>query len=88
MGTAVRISAARDVYLEETKDVAMAMYSREAAHRVAARIEASQGFDAMSADDLRAFATREGTTHLATTRTLDLPLLHRAGTVRVYALAP
>ena len=88
MGTAVRIGAARDVYLEETKDVAMAMYSREAAHRVAARIEASQGFDAMSADDLRAFATREGTTHLVTTRTLDLPLLHRAGTVRVYALAP
>jgi len=88
MGTAARIGAARDVYLEETKDVAMAMYSREAAHRVAARIEATQGFETMSADDLRAFATREGTTHLVTTRTLDLPLLHRAGTVRVYALAP
>ena len=33
-GTAVRIGAARDVYLEETKDVAMAMYSQASAARV------------------------------------------------------
>ncbi len=88
MGTAMRIGAARDVYLEETKDVAMAMYSREAAHRVAARIEATQGFDALSADALRAFAAREGLTHLVTTRALDLPLAHRAGTISVYRLTP
>ena len=33
-GTAVRIGARRDVYLEETKDVAMAMYSPATAARV------------------------------------------------------
>ena len=88
MGSAVRIGAARDVYLEETKDVAMAMYSRDAAHRVAARIDATQGLDALSADALRAFAAREGLTHFITTRTLDLPLAHRASTVAVYRLTP
>jgi len=88
MGTAVRIGAARDVYLEETKDVAMAMYSREAAHRVAARIEAAQGLDTMPETDLRALAAREGLTVFVTPRALDLPLLHRAGTVAVYAFTP
>ncbi len=88
MGTAVRIGAARDVFLEETKDVAMAMYSREAAHRVTARIEAVQGLDTMPAAGLRALAAREGLAVFVTPRTLDLPLLHRAGTVAVYRLAP
>ena len=88
MGTAVRIGAARDVFLEETKDVAMAMYSRDAAHRVAARIEAAQGLDTMSEADIRALAAREGLTLFVTPRTLELPLLHRAGTVAVYRLTP
>lgn len=88
MGTAVRIGAARDVFLEETKDVAMAMYSREAAHRVAARIEAAQGLDTMPEAALHALAAREGLTHFVTPRTLDLPLAHRAGTVAVYRLTP
>jgi hypothetical protein len=88
MGTAVRIGAARDVFLEETKDVAMAMYSREAAHRVAARIEATQGLDTMPEAALLALAAREGLTVFVTPRTLDLPLLHRAGTVAVYRLTP
>lgn len=88
MGTAVRIGAARDVFLEETKDVAMAMYSREAAHRVAARIEAAQGLDTMPEAALLALAARERLTVFVTPRTLDLPLLHRAGTVAVYSLAP
>ncbi len=88
MGTAVRIGAARDVFLEETKDVAMAMYSREAAHRVAARIEATQGFDEMSTDALRALGAEAGCTVLAVPRVLDLPLLYQAGDTRVYSLAP
>ncbi|MEZ5421427.1 MAG: hypothetical protein R2708_29375, partial [Vicinamibacterales bacterium] len=88
MGTSVRIGAARDVYLEETKDVAMAMYSRTAAHRVAARIAAAQALATMSAVDLREFAAREGLTVFVTPRTLDLPVAHRAGTIAVYRLAP
>lgn len=88
MGTAVRIGAERDVFLEETKDVAMAMYSRETAHRVVARIEAAHGVDTMSEAALRALGQREGLTHLVTLRALDLPLQFAAGTARVYALAP
>lgn len=88
MGTAVRIGAARDVFLEETKDVAMAMYSRDAAHRVAARIEATQGFDQMSGDGLQALARRAGATVVIVPRVLELPVAFQAGEVRVYVLAP
>lgn len=88
MGTAVRIAAARDVLLEETKDVAMAMYSREAAHAVAARITAAQDFDALPPDRLRALVPADGPAVLVTTRTLEAPVLHRAGAVTVYRLRP
>ena len=88
MGTAVRIGAARDVFLEETKDVAMAMYSRQSAHRVAARIEAAQGFETMTPEALRRLVPAGATAALVTTRVLDLPILHRADGVAVYALSP
>ena len=86
-GTAVRIGAARDVFLEETKDVAMAMYSRAAAHRVTARIVATQGFTDMTAAALAALAAREGLDVCVTERTLDLPVAHRAGAITVYRFA-
>jgi hypothetical protein len=85
-GTAVRIGARRDVYLEETKDVAMAMYSKEAAARVAARIDAVAGFDALDETALRALARRDGLTVLVTQRRLQLPVLHVQGAVTVYRL--
>ncbi len=84
MGTAVRIGAARDVYLEETKDVAMAMYSRPAAHQVSARIAATQGFAEMNADALGQLGRREGCRLVVVTRALPLPLLFQAGAARVY----
>mgnify|MGYP000844863259 CR=1 FL=1 len=86
-GTAVRIGAARDVYLEETKDVSMAMYSRDVAHRVRGRIDAVAGFAGMDTAAVRALALREGLTLLVSERTFDLPVLHAAGAVRVYDLA-
>jgi hypothetical protein len=88
MGTAVRIGAARDVFLEETKDVAMAMYSRDAALRVTARIAATQGFADWTPDRLRTLAAREGLTVLVSERTLGLPVLHRSGAIVVYRLDP
>ena len=87
-GTAVRIGAARDVFLEETKDVAMAMYSRDAAHRVTGRIVATQGFADMTAAALTALAAREGLDVFVTERTLDLPVEHRAGAVTIYRFTP
>ena len=86
-GTAVRIGADRDVFLEETKDVAMAMYSQAAAARVRrAHRRRSSGFDGLDEAALQALAARDGLTVLVTDRALDLPVLHRAGTVAVYRL--
>jgi hypothetical protein len=76
----------RDVFLEETKDVAMAMYSKEAAARVAARIDAVAGFDTLDEAALLALARRDGLTVLLTQRRLQLPILHVQGAVTVYRL--
>lgn len=84
-GTAVRIGAERDVYLEETKDAAMALYSRDVARRVSARIPLAPLASTGGASALSALAAREGLTHLVTDRVLDLPLVHTAGRMRVYA---
>ena len=86
-GTAVRIGAARDVFLEETKDVAMAIYSRDAAHRVTGRIAATQGFADMTAATLTTLAAREGLDVFVSERALDLPVAHRAGVVTIYRFA-
>ncbi len=88
MGTAVRIGARRDVFLEETKDVAMAMYLRESAHRVAARIDLMQGFEQMPAEALRTLAGDTGCTVLVVPRAVALPIVFEAGEVRVYSLDP
>ena len=88
MGTAVRIGAARDVLLEDTKDVAMALYSREVAHRVIARIDAALGVGGLDTAGVRALAAREGLTHLVSDRDFALPRLFEAGRVRVYRLGP
>ena len=85
-GTAVRIGAERDVYLEETKDVAMAMYSRAAAARIRDRIDRVAGFADFDEAALRALAAREGLTVLVTERRLELPVLHAEADVRVYRL--
>jgi hypothetical protein len=85
-GTAVRIGAQRDTYLEETKDVAMAMYSKEAAARVAARIDTVAGFGSLDEAALRSLARRDGLTVLVTERRLQLPILHVQGAVTVYQL--
>ncbi len=84
LGTAVRIGAERDVFLEETKDVAMAMYSRDAAERVTTRIEWTQGFAEMTLEALTALAAREGLDVFVTERTLDLPVAHRVGAITIY----
>ena len=43
-GTSVRVSAARDVFLEEVKDSALAIYSRDVASRVVERTAAIGDF--------------------------------------------
>jgi hypothetical protein len=85
-GTSVRAAALRDVYLEEVKDSAIAIYSRDVAMRVADRIRALGSFDDLTVARARALAAEYSLDYLVTQRDLDLPLLFRAGRFRVYAL--
>ena len=64
----------------------MAMYSREAAHRVTDRIAATQGFTDWAPAALEALARREGLTMLVSERALELPVLFQSGAIRVYDL--
>ncbi len=85
-GTSVRVGARRDVLLEEVKDTAMAMYSRQSAMRVLDRIGTLDGFGELTANRARALAARYGASVLVIDRDLDLPILHQQGRFRIYAL--
>jgi protein gp37 len=84
----VRVAAGRDVYLEEMKDAAMAMYSRRVAMRVAERLGAMDDFDGLTPASARALADRFGLDVLVTERALDLPLAYRNARFSIYRLKP
>jgi hypothetical protein len=86
--TSVRVAAGRDVYLEEVKDTAMAMYSRRVAMRVAERIGAIGDFGALTPASARALAERFGLDVLVTERSFDLPLAYRNRRFSIYRLRP
>jgi hypothetical protein len=86
--TSVRVAAGRDVYLEEVKDTAMAMYSRRVAMRVAERIGAIGDFGALTPASARALAGRFGLDLLVTERALDLPVAYRNARFSIYRLTP
>ena len=86
--TSVRVAAGRDVYLEEVKDTAMAMYSRRVAMRVAERIGALGDFNGLTPASARALAGRFGLDVLVTERALDLPLAYRNARFSIYRLRP
>jgi hypothetical protein len=87
-GVSVRVGAGRDVYLEEVKDAAMAMYSRRVALRVAERTAALGDVNALTPASARALAARFGLDYLVTARPLDLPVAFRSGPYAVYRLKP
>ena len=85
-GTSVRVSATRDVVLEETKDSAIAIYSRDVAERVVERSAALANFDQMTADRARDLAGRYDADYLVTETDLPLPMAFRNARFRIYAL--
>jgi hypothetical protein len=87
-GTSVRVAADRDVLLEETKDSALAIYSRDVALRVRERTIAIDDFPSLTADRASALAARYGLHFLVTEADLPLPIVHRNERFRIYALAP
>ncbi len=85
-GSSVRIAAGRDVFLEEVKDAAIGMYSRDVAMRVLARTRATGDFTQITADHARALAGEFDLHYLVTEATLQLPLAYENAGFRIYRL--
>ena len=87
-GTSVRVTGRRDLFLEEVKDPAMAIYSRTVAQRVLERVRDLDRFDSLTADRALALADKYDLHFLVADRPFDLPLAHQVGPFRAYALRP
>ncbi len=85
-GTSVRVSGERDVYLEEVKDLALALYSRDVAVEALRRIGDAHNFDALTPEQLRALAARYDLDYVVIDRELGLPLAYRNEQFRIYDL--
>ena len=87
-GTSVRVSATRDVFLEDVKDSAIAIYSRDVAQRVVERAAALGDFTTLTPDRARTLATTYDLDYLVTEARLDLPMRYENAQFRIYALTP
>jgi hypothetical protein len=85
-GTSVRVSAERDVFTEEVKDSALAIYSRDVAVRFVERMDALGDFGELTADRARRLASRYDLDVLVTEADLPLPVAYRNEQFRIYAL--
>lgn len=85
-GTSVRVSAGRDVFLEEVKDSAIAIYSRAVAGRVVERTAAIGDFAQLTAERAQSLASRYDLDVLVTEADLPLPLVYRNSQFRIYSL--
>ncbi|HEX2442448.1 MAG TPA: hypothetical protein VHJ77_00780 [Vicinamibacterales bacterium] len=86
-GSSVRIAADRDVFHEEVKDAAVAMYDRQVAARVLERATAIGDFSALDALRARDLAARYDLDYLVTeSRHLDLPGVYANARFVIYDL--
>jgi hypothetical protein len=85
-GTSLRVSALRDVYLEDVKDGSIGMYTREIALRVAERRAALGDFAALTPEHALDLARRYDLDILLTERPLPLPEVHRQPPFFVYRI--
>jgi len=85
-GSSLRAAGHRDVLLEALKDRAIAMYDRGIALRVADRLRALDALPWNTPDGARALSRRFGLDYLVIDRELDLPLVHRSGSLFIYRL--
>jgi hypothetical protein len=87
-GTSVRVAGERDVYLEDVKDTALALYSRDVAMRVLGRIQDAGGFNTITPDRALALASQYDLNYLVIDHDMNLPLAYRNPGFRVYLLLP
>jgi hypothetical protein len=87
-GSSVRVSGLRDVFVEATKDPALAMYDRAVAMRVAERLPLVGDFDALTAEAALALARQYELDFMVTESALPLPVAFRYSPLTVYRLRP
>ena len=85
-GTSVRVAAERDVFLEEVKDAAVAIYSRDMALRFLERVGEIPSFDQMSPGRARELALRYYVNYWVTEKDLPLPVAYKNRRFKVYML--
>jgi len=85
-GGSLRVLARRDVLLEGVKDAAIAIYSRESALRVTERRRAIGDFNTLTEARAEALAVTYALDYLLTQQSLQLPLVHTEGGLRLYRL--
>jgi hypothetical protein len=85
-GTSVRVAGERDVYLEEVKDVALALYSRDVAMRALGRIQDAHDFGSLTPERAQAMAAQYDLDYLVLDRDIALPVVYRNDQFRIYAL--
>lgn len=86
--SSVRVGAERDVFHEDVKDAALAMYDREVAMRVVERRALTHDFAAKPVAELLTLARVFELDYLVTDVQLDLPVAYENATFRIYALGP
>ena len=85
-GTSVRVAAGRDVFLEEVKDSALAIYSRNVAVRFVERAPLLADFPSLTVERARALADRYDLDYLVTEADLALPAVYRNTQFGIYSL--
>jgi len=85
-GTSVRVTAERDVLIEDVKDSAIAIYSRDVAMRYLERTRAIGDFNGLTADTARRLAAAYDLDYVVTEADLDLPVSYRNQQFKIYAL--
>ena len=85
-GSSVRAASGRDVYLEEIKDIGIAIYSDDIADRVSNRIIELGDFSQLDPSRAKRLARRYHIDYLITVHPIELPLIHEQGSFLVYDL--
>jgi hypothetical protein len=85
-GTSLRMAAARDVYVEGTKDAAIGMYDRTIAFRTRDRLREVGDFPALSVEQIQALGHQYGLGYFISEQQYSLPLAFEAGAIRVYRI--
>jgi len=85
-GSSVRVAAGRDVFQEESKDSAFAVYSRDTALRVIERTREIGDFQQLTAARAQELAAKYDLDYVVTEQPLDLPVAYRNRRFAVYSL--